>query len=51
MPDGRSPKYSQPITLPDGPITLRVITYRAGKPIGRLITLTRDAMQKRVGRF
>ncbi|UFH52843.1 beta-N-acetylhexosaminidase [Spirosoma sp. KNUC1025] len=51
MPDQFSTKYSQPVDLPDGPITLRVITYRAGKPIGHLITLTRDALQKRVGRF
>ena len=51
MPDQFSTKYSQPINLPDGPVTLRVITYRAGKPIGHLITLSRDALQKRVGRF
>ncbi|WP_420151378.1 beta-N-acetylhexosaminidase [Spirosoma sp.] len=51
MPDQFSTKYSQPIELPEGPITLRVVTYRSGKPIGHLITLTRDALQKRVGRF
>ena len=51
MPDQFSTKYSQPVDLPDGPITLRVVTYRAGKPIGHLLTLTRDALQKRVGRF
>ncbi|GAB4013736.1 hypothetical protein GCM10028808_33870 [Spirosoma migulaei] len=51
MPDQFSTRYSQPVDLPDGPINLRVITYRAGKPIGHLITLSRDALQKRVGRF
>ncbi|GAB3988833.1 family 20 glycosylhydrolase [Spirosoma daeguense] len=51
MPDQFSTKYSQPVDLPDGPITLRVVTYRNGKPIGHLITLTRDALQKRIGRF
>ncbi|GAB4015903.1 beta-N-acetylhexosaminidase [Spirosoma koreense] len=51
MPDQFATKYSQPVDLPDGPITLRVITYRNGKPIGHLITLTRDALQKRIGRF
>lgn len=51
MPDQFSTKYSQPVDLPDGPITLRVATYRAGKPIGHLITLKRDDLQKRVGRF
>ncbi|MVM37542.1 family 20 glycosylhydrolase [Spirosoma sp. HMF3257] len=51
MPDQFSTRYSQPVDLPDGPINLRVITYRAGKPIGHLITLSRDALQKRIGRF
>jgi hexosaminidase len=51
MPDQFSTHYTQPVDLPDGPINLRVITYRAGKPIGHLITLSRDALQKRVGRF
>lgn len=50
MPDQFSTRYSQPVDLPEGPINLRVITYRAGKPIGHLITLSRDALQKRVGR-
>ncbi len=50
MPDQFSTRYTQPIDLPDGPSTLRVITYRAGKPIGHLITIPRDALQKRVGR-
>ena len=51
MPDRFSKQYSQPIELPEGPVTLRVITYRDGKPIGHLITLSRDILQKRVGRF
>ncbi|GAB4053907.1 beta-N-acetylhexosaminidase [Spirosoma litoris] len=51
MPDQFSTRYTQPVDLPEGPINLRVITYRAGKPIGHLITLSRDALQKRIGRF
>ncbi|MCY7360227.1 MAG: family 20 glycosylhydrolase [Rudanella sp.] len=47
MPDQFSPRYSGPVALPDGPINLRVITYRAGKPIGHLITLKRDDLVKR----
>lgn len=47
MPDQFSTRYTQPVALPDGPITLRVITYRAGKPIGHLITLKRDDLAKR----
>jgi hexosaminidase len=50
MPDERSPKYSQPFDLPDGPIILRVITYRNGSPAGHLITLKRDELQKRAGK-
>jgi hexosaminidase len=49
MPDNFSTKYSQPVELPEGPITLRVVTYRAGKPIGHLIILSRDTLQKRAG--
>jgi len=33
--------------MPDGPITLRVITYRNGKPIGHLITLRLEELKKR----
>ncbi len=47
MPDQFSPRYSGPVALPDGPINLRVITYRAGKPIGHLITLKREDLVKR----
>ena len=50
MPDQFSTRYTQPIDLPEGAVTLRVITYRNGKPIGHLITLSREALQKRVGR-
>lgn len=47
MPDSHSYKYIQPVELPDGPITLRVITYRNGTPIGHLITLRPDDLKKR----
>ena len=47
MPDNFSPKYSKIIELPEGPITLRVITYRNGKPIGHLITLKRAELERR----
>jgi len=49
MPDMFSTKYSQPVQLPHGPVNLRVITYRNGKPIGHLITLKREEMEKRAG--
>jgi len=47
MPDSHSTKYTQSVEIPEGPVTLRVITYRGGKPIGHLITLMREELQKR----
>jgi hexosaminidase len=47
MPDNSTPKYSKAVTLPDGPVTLRVITYRNGKPAGHLITLNPQELAKR----
>jgi hexosaminidase len=47
MPDSYTPKYTKPITLPEGPVTLRAITYRNGKPIGHLITLNPQELAKR----
>ena len=47
MPDQFSNKYSQPVELLDGPITLRVQTYRNGQPIGHLITLKRKELERR----
>jgi hexosaminidase len=47
MPDNYSEKYVQPVEVPDGPVTLRVITYRDGKPAGHLITLSREILEQR----
>ncbi len=47
MPDSHSTKYTTPVALPDGPITLRVVTYRDGKPMGHLITLGRKVLEER----
>jgi hexosaminidase len=48
MPDHFSPKYAKPFELPEGPITLRVVTYRNGAPIGHLITLKPEELRRRV---
>jgi len=48
MPDNYSPKYSQPVILPDGPVTVRVITYRNGDPVGHMIILNPEELKKRV---
>lgn len=50
MPDKYTSKYTQPVILPEGPITLRVITCRDGKPIGHLITLKREELLRRASK-
>lgn len=50
MPDLFSKKYSAPVPLPDGPITLRVQAYRNSAPTGRLIVLLRDELERRAGK-
>lgn len=50
MPDEYSPKYTEPFELPEGPITLRVVTYRDGEEIGHLITLRPEELKARAGR-
>ncbi len=47
MPNTFSTKYSSPFDLPEGPVTLRVVTYRNGKQIGHLITLKPEDLKKR----
>ena len=50
MPDHLCSRYVQPVELPEGPVTLRVITYRKGKPVGHLMTLKREELEKRAAR-
>ncbi len=47
MPNTYSPKYIKPVDIPEGPVTLRVVTYRGGKQIGHLITLKPEELKKR----
>lgn len=47
IPDKFGPRYTQPIEVPEGPVTLKVVTYRAGKPIGRVVALSRAELKKR----
>jgi hypothetical protein len=49
MPNTYSPKYSKPFEIPEGPVTLKVVTYRNGKQIGHLIILNPDVLKKRLG--
>ncbi len=51
MPDSHSLKYTQPVVIPEGPITIRVITYRNGAPIGHLITLKPEELKRRASKI
>ncbi len=50
LPDHHTTKYSNPVELPDAPVTLRAVSYRDGKPVGNLITLGVDELKRRAGR-
>jgi hexosaminidase len=47
MPNSFSPRYTKPVDIPEGPVTLRVVTYRSGKQIGHLITLKPEDLKRR----
>ena len=47
FPDNFYPKYDEPFNMPKDAAMLRVISYREGKPIGRLITITTKDLRKR----
>lgn len=46
-PDNFYPPYTKPLLIPKDAQRLRVITYRDGKPIGRMITIPTDDLKKR----
>lgn len=43
-------KYTQPFEIPKGDITLRAVSYRNGKPIGRTLTISKEMLEKRIGK-
>ncbi len=49
FPDNYYPEYKEPIIVPKDAVTMKVITYRDGKPIGRMIVMPRTEMNRRVG--
>ena len=49
FPDKFYPKYTSPLTAPKDAVMLKVVTYRGDKPVGRLIAMPLDEMQKRAG--
>lgn len=50
FPDCFYPKYEWPLTVPIDAKLLRVITYRDKEPVGRMMTMPVDELQKRAGK-
>lgn len=48
FPDRFYPKYTEPIDAPKDATTLRVITYRGKKPIGRMVTMPLAELKSRI---
>jgi len=49
FPDNFYPKYSEAVIVPKDAVTMKVITYRNGKPVGRMMVMTREELNKRAG--
>lgn len=49
FPDNFYPQYSKPIMVPKDAATMKVITYRGDKPMGRLVVFPIAEMKKRAG--
>lgn len=47
VPDPFTPRYTKPIEIPEGPLTLKVVSYRNGKPVGRVVALPREELKRR----
>jgi hexosaminidase len=48
IPDDRALLYTKPFLMPKGADRLKVIAYRNGKPIGRMLEVTTDELIKRI---
>jgi hexosaminidase len=48
IPDKFSMKYTVPFEIPKGDVTLKVVTYRNGQPLGRSLQIKRSDLEKRV---
>ncbi|HTD92803.1 MAG TPA: family 20 glycosylhydrolase [Chitinophagaceae bacterium] len=48
-PDEFYPTYKQPLMVPRDAALMKVISYRDGKPIGRMITMPVEVLKKRAG--
>jgi len=50
FPDRFYPKYTEKLVVPKDATQLRVITYKGKQPIGRMLTMPVDELNKRAGR-
>jgi hexosaminidase len=50
FPDRFYPKYTEKLTPPKDAIMLRVITYKGKKPVGRMLSMPIDELNKRAGK-
>jgi hexosaminidase len=50
FPDNFYPKYTEPLIVPDDAVQLKLITYRNGKPIGRMITVPVEELRSKAGK-
>lgn len=49
-PDKYYPKYTEPLIVPKDAGMFRVISYKDGKPVGRMISVTTEDLNKRAGK-
>ncbi len=49
FPDNFYPKYESPLTVPKDASTLKLISYRNNKPIGRMMTVPVSELKRRAG--
>ena len=49
-PDAHYPVYATPLTVPKNAATLRAVTCRNGKPIGRVVSVRADELENRAGK-
>ena len=50
MPDNYSSKYTAPFLIPEDVFSLRVISYRDGKPIGKYLNIPMESLKKRAAK-
>ncbi len=50
MPDNYSTKYTAPFIIPEDVFSLRVISYRDGKPIGKYLNIPMESLKKRAAK-